>query len=319
MRQYIFRRFLQSIPTLLMLTLITFGFMQLAPGDFVDAMIDPAALTENSEQVLAQQRAALGLDQPVVIQYVNWLGQLVQGNMGYSFVYRRPVLGMIGERLWGTLQLGGAAIIVAIIVGVSASVVSGLRPYSKFDYIVSVFSYGAWSFPNFYLGLILIYIFAVQLKILPSAGMLTPGVDNLGDRLKHLILPVTALCVQFIGQFARQTRSAVLEVRGQDYVTTARAKGLRTQRVTLRHILPNALIPIITVIGLSLPILITGAIVTELVFSWSGMGILMINAITARDYPVVMGTVLVIGMVVLGVNLIVDMLYAVVDPRIRYQ
>jgi peptide/nickel transport system permease protein len=183
---------------------------------------------------------------------------------------------------------------------------------------VSVLSYGAWSFPNFYLGLILIYIFAVQLKILPSAGMLTPGVEDFGDRLKHLILPVTALCVQFIGQFARQTRSAVLEVRGEEYVNTARAKGLRPRRITMRHILPNALIPIITVIGLSLPILITGAIVTEMVFSWSGMGTLMINAITARDYPVVMGTVLVIGIVVLSVNLIVDMLYAVVDPRIRY-
>ncbi|HRL10828.1 MAG TPA: ABC transporter permease, partial [Aggregatilineales bacterium] len=259
-----------------------------------------------------------GLDQPVVIQYVNWVGQLVQGNLGYSFVYKRPVLGMIAERLWATIQLGGAAIIVAVIVGVSAGVVSGLRPYSKFDYIVSVLSYGAWSFPNFYLGLILIYIFAVQLKILPSAGMLTPGVDDLGDRLKHLILPVTALCVQFIGQFARQTRSAVLEVRGEEYVNTARAKGLRPRRITLRHILPNALIPIITVIGLSLPILITGAIVTEMVFSWSGMGTLMINAITARDYPVVMGTVLIIGIVVLSVNLIVDILYAVVDPRIRY-
>lgn len=318
MRQYIFRRFLQSIPTLLLLTIITFGFMQLAPGDFVDAMIDPTALTSNSEQVLAQQRVALGLDQPVVIQYVNWVGQLVQGNLGYSFVYKRPVLGMIAERLWATIQLGGAAIIVAAIAGVSAGVVSGLRPYSKFDYIVSILSYGAWSFPNFYLGLILIYIFAVQLKILPSAGMLTPGVEDFGDRLKHLILPVTALCVQFIGQFARQTRSAVLEVRGEEYVNTARAKGLRPRRITMRHILPNALIPIITVIGLSLPILITGAIVTEMVFSWSGMGTLMINAITARDYPVVMGTVLVIGIVVLSVNLIIDMLYAVVDPRIRY-
>ncbi|MCC6615734.1 MAG: ABC transporter permease [Anaerolineae bacterium] len=318
MRRYIGRRIFQAMPTLLLLTVITFSFMQLAPGDFVDAMIDPAALTANSKELLAQQRAALGIDQPVVIQYVNWVGQLVQGNLGYSFVYKRPVLQMIAERLWATMQLGGAAIIVAVILGVLAGIVSGLRPYSTFDYVVSVLSYGAWSFPNFYLGLILIYVFAVQLKILPSAGMLTPGIDDFGNRLKHLILPVTALSVQFIGLFARQTRSAILEVRAEEYINTAHAKGLRPRRVTLRHILPNALIPIITVIGLSLPVLITGAIVTETVFSWSGMGTLMLNAITARDYPVVMGTVLAVGVVVLLVNLGVDVLYAVVDPRSRY-
>lgn len=319
MRQYITRRLLQAIPTLLLLTVVTFGFLQFAPGDYVDAMIDPAALTANSQAILAQQRAALGLDQPVVVQYVRWVGQLAQGNLGYSFVHKRPVLSMIGERLWATVQLGGLALVVAIVLGVTAGVVSGLRPYSFFDYTVSVLSYGAWSFPNFYLGMILIYIFAVQLKVLPSAGMLTPGLGDFGDRVKHLILPVTALGVQFIGLFARQTRSAVLEVRAEDYVNTARAKGLRPRRVTLRHILPNALIPIVTVIGLSLPILITGAIVTEMVFSWSGMGTMMVNAITARDYPVVMGTILVVGCVVLFVNLVVDVLYAVIDPRIRYQ
>lgn len=319
MLQYIVRRLIQAIPTLLLLTVVTFGFLQAAPGDYVDAMIDPTTLTANSEAALAQQRAALGLDQPVVIQYVRWIGQVAQGNLGFSFVYKQPVLRMIGDRLWATVQLGGVAIIVAVLLGVSAGVVSGLRPYSLFDQIVSILSYGAWSFPNFYLGMILIYIFAVQLKVLPSAGMMTPGVDDFGDRIKHMILPVTALGVQFIGQFARQTRSAVLEVRAEDYVTTARAKGLSPRRITARHILPNALIPIITIVGLSIPVLITGAIVTELVFSWSGMGTLMLNAITARDYPVVMGTVLTIGVVVLIVNLIVDILYAVVDPRIRYQ
>ncbi|MBK9123636.1 MAG: ABC transporter permease [Chloroflexi bacterium] len=319
MRQYFTRRILQSIPTLLLLTVVTFGFIQAAPGDYVDAMIDPATLTENSAEVLARQRATLGLDQPIVIQYVRWVGELARGNLGFSFVHKRPVLSMIGERLWATVQLGGLAILVAVVIGVSAGIVSGMRPYTPFDYVVSVISYGAWSFPNFYLGMILIYIFAVELKVLPSAGMLTPGVDSFGDRLKHLILPVTALSVQFIGLFARQTRSAVLEVRAEDFVTTARAKGLRPRRVTLRHIVPNALIPVVTVIGLSLPIVITGAIVTEMVFGWSGMGTMMINAITGRDYPVVMGTVLVIGIVVLLVNFVVDVTYAIIDPRIRYQ
>lgn len=319
MRTYIVRRILQALPTLLLLTLISFVFISLAPGDVVDAMVDPTLLTEGGHAALEARRASLGLDQPLPVQYVRWLGELVQGNLGYSFVKRRPVVDMIAERLWATVQLGALAILLAIVVGVTAGIISGLKQYSLLDHAISVLSYGAWSFPNFYLGLILIYIFAVQLKILPSAGMLTPGVDSFADRAEHLILPVIVLSVQFIGMFARQMRSALLEVLNDDYVMTARAKGLLERRVIGRHILPNALIPIITVIGLALPLLITGAIITEIVFSWSGMGSLTVSAINARDYPVVMGIVLVIGIVVLGVNLLIDIIYAVVDPRIRYQ
>lgn len=319
MRQYLLRRVIQALPTLILLTIIGFGFISAAPGDVVDAMVDPALLERGGREAMEARRRALGLDQPVYIQYINWVSEVVRGNLGYSFVTRRPVAQVVGERLGPTVQIGGLAILLAIVVGVSVGVISGLRQYSRLDYIVSVISYGAWSFPNFYLALILIYIFAVKLRVLPSAGMVTPGVDTLEDRLRHLILPVIVLSIQFIGMFARQTRSAVLEVIHDDYVTTARAKGLYERRITLRHILPNALIPVLTVIGLALPLLITGAIITEIIFSWSGMGSLTVSAINARDYPVVMGIVLVIGLVVLGVNLLIDVLYAVVDPRIRYR
>ena len=319
MGKYLIRRVLQAFPTLLLLTIIAFGFVTAAPGDVVSAMLDPALLDAGSRDVLAERRAALGLDQPVPVQYVIWLGHVVRGDLGNSFVRRRPVADMIMERLWATMQLGGLAIGLAIAVGVSAGVISALKQYSLVDYAISIFSYGAWSFPNFYLGLILIYVFAVQLRVLPSAGMLTPGVDTFADRTKHLILPVTVLSVQFIGIFARQTRSAMLEVMHNDYVMTARSKGLRERRVIARHVMPNALIPVVTVIGISLPLLITGAIITEIIFSWSGMGSLTVSAINARDYPVVMGIVLVIGVVVVSVNLLVDVVYAIIDPRIRYQ
>ena len=316
---YLVRRAVQSIPTLLLLTMIGFLFISLAPGDIVDAMIDPTLLNQGGQGILDAQRSALGLDQPLPVQYVDWLGEVIQGNLGYSFVTHRPVAVIIGERLGPTIQIGGLALLLAIIVGISAGLISGLRQYSLLDYVISIFSYSAWSFPNFYLALILIYIFAVKLRLLPSAGMMTPGVDTFEDRARHLVLPVIVLSLQFIGMFARQTRSAVLEVLHDDYVTTARAKGLHESRIVLRHILPNALIPVLTVIGLALPLLITGAIITEIIFSWSGMGSLTVSAINARDYPVVMGIVLVIGVVVMVVNLLVDMLYAVVDPRVRYQ
>jgi len=310
---------LEAIPTLFFLTVIAFFFIDAAPGDVVDILIDPVFAKEQGPEGLAAMRRQFGLDQPVPIQYANWLGQVARGNLGYSFIHRRPVTVMIQERLWGTLQLSIPALILAVILGITVGVISGLRQYSLLDHTVSILSYGAWSLPNFYLGLILIYLFAVQLRWLPSAGMFAPNAEfDLLDRLRHLILPILVLSVQFIGLFARQTRSAMLEIIGAEYVNTARAKGLRERVVTLRHMLPNALIPIITVIGMSFPLLITGAIITETVFAWSGMGALTMSAILSRDYPVLMGIIFVVGLGVLVLNLVIDVLYAVVDPRIRY-
>lgn len=319
MARYLIRRLFEAIPTLFFLTVIAFFFIDAAPGDVVDVLIDPVLAKEQGPEALAALRQQFGLDQPAPIQYANWLGQVVTGNLGYSFIQRRPVNAMIGERLGGTLQLAIPALILAVILGVAAGVISSLKQYSLLDHTISILSYGAWSLPNFYLGLILIYIFAVQLHWLPSAGMFAPNAEfDPIDRVRHLVLPVGVLGVQFLGLFARQTRSAMLEVIGSEYVTTARAKGLKEKVVTLRHMLPNALIPIITVIGMSLPLLVTGAIITETVFAWSGMGALTMNAILSRDYPVLMGVIVVIGFGVLVLNLIIDVLYAVVDPRIRY-
>ena len=316
---YLIRRIIQSIPTLFFLTLIAFVFIRLVPGDVVDVLIDPLVAREQGPEALAARREELGLDQPAPMQYVNWLREVVQGNLGYSFIYRRPVTAMIAERLWGTLQLTIPALILATLLGVAAGIISSLRRYSLLDHALSIISYGAWSLPNFFLGLILIYLISVQLKWLPSSGMFSPGKEtDWVNRLQHLILPVFVLGVQFMGLFTRQTRSAMLEVITCDFVTSARAKGLRESAVILRHILPNALIPIITIIGLSLPLLVTGAIVTEIVFTWSGMGNLTMNAILSRDYPVLMGVILIVGLGVVFFNLLTDMLYAVVDPRIRY-
>jgi len=232
--RYLVRRMLEAIPTLFFLTVIAFFFIDAAPGDVVDILIDPVFAKEQGPEGLAAMRRQFGLDQPVPIQYANWLGQVARGNLGYSFIHRRPVTVMIQERLWGTLQLSIPALILAVILGITVGVISGLRQYSLLDHTVSILSYGAWSLPNFYLGLILIYLFAVQLRWLPSAGMFAPNAEfDLLDRLRHLILPILVLSVQFIGLFARQTRSAMLEIIGSEYVNTARAKGLRERVVTL--------------------------------------------------------------------------------------
>ena len=317
---YILRRTLEAIPTLLVLTIIAFGFISLAPGDAVDALFDPTAIENQNPYAAAEKRASFGLNDPVPVQYVKWLGRALQGNLGNSFIRHRPVADLIRERIGSTIVLGLSAIVVSIVIGVTVGVISGLRQYSVLDYVISIFSYGAYSFPNFFLGLVAIYVFSVRLNLLPSAGMYSVGKDaTFADRVEHMILPVSVLAAQFVGLYARQTRSAVLEVLNAEYVMTAHAKGLRQRSVVLRHVLPNALIPVITVVGLSLPLVITGAVVTEVIFSWTGMGQLTVDAIYSRDYPLVMGIVLIIGIAVVAANLLVDLSYAWVDPRIRAQ
>ena len=314
---FLVQRVLSAVPTLLLLSMISFAFISLAPGDAVSAMVDPTAATDPER--LSAERARLGLDQPLPVRYVRWLGSVLQGDFGHSALARRPVREILFERLPATIRLGLVALVVAVTVGVSAGIVSALRQYSAVDHVVSLASYAAYSLPNFFIGLVAIYVFAVHLRWLPSSGAATPGAPpSVIDTARHLVLPVLALSVQFIGIYARQTRSAMLETLRADHVRTARAKGLREATVTLKHVLRNGLIPVVTIVGLNLPLLITGAIVTEVVFSWPGMGALTVSAIYGRDYPVIMGVVLVIGIVVIATNLLVDLLYAVVDPRVDY-
>ena len=320
MQRYIIRRLLISIPVLLGVTVFSFVFVHLAPGDPVEALIDPVMRADLGPDWVAQRKAELGLNQPLPVRYVVWLGQLAQGNMGYSLVNRQPVGAQIGERIGPTLLLMGTSLLVAIALGVPLGILSAVRQYSLLDYLATIAGFVAISTPSFFLGLGLIYLVAVNLRLLPTSGMYTLGVErSLGDLLAHLVLPVTVLGLGQTPQILRYTRSSVLEVLRQEYVTTARAKGLAERIVLLRHTLRNALIPLITVVGLTLPSLLGGAVITEQIFQWPGMGWPAVRAVNGRDYPLLMGVILVTATLVLLSNLLADILYARADPRIRYR
>ncbi|MFN2169229.1 MAG: ABC transporter permease [Anaerolineae bacterium] len=316
MTRYIARRLLVSIPVLFGVTLIAYFIMTLAPGDAVDMLISPGL----SEQDIALKREALGLDEPVLLQYVKWLGELVQGNLGYSFTNRRPVTERIGERLGATLTLTLTALALSYIIAIPIGVISAVRQYSALDYSTTIFSFLGISIPNFFFGLLMIYIFALKLDLFPTGGMQTIGEPfSLSDRAMHLVLPVIVLSLQNTGVVMRYTRSGMLEVIHQDYVRTAKAKGLSERLVLYRHAIRNALIPVITLAGVQLPFLLGGAIITEQVFNWPGMGRLAVEAINQRDYPTIMALNLMAAVMVIAGNLFADVMYGVVDPRIRHR
>jgi peptide/nickel transport system permease protein len=316
--RWIVRRVLISLPVLLGITMCSFVFVRLAPGDPVRMMINPEYMAGGAEDYIARQRAILGLDQPLPVQYVAWLVELGRGNMGYSFFDRRPVGDIIKERLWPTAELMGTALLLALAIGVPLGLLAAIRQYSVVDYASAVLSLTTISTPSFFLGLAAIYLFSLKLNLLPTSGMFTAGAPrSIGDDLIHLVLPASILGLNLAGPFVRYARSSLLEVIRQDYLTTARAKGLRAFVVVVRHALPNALIPLITVIGIQIPALFAGAVIVEQIFSWPGMGQLALASITQRDYPVLMGFTLIVAVLVLTCNLLADIAYAVVDPRIR--
>jgi peptide/nickel transport system permease protein len=247
------------------------------------------------------------------------LGQAVQGNLGFSYRSGEPVIERVGRRLPATLQLTLTALMIAIGLGIPLGIVSAICQYSRLDYALTFFAFTGISTPNFWLALGAIYIFALKLKVLPSHGLGDPDADFLVlERLHHLILPALVLGLDRTASFLRYTRSSMLEVLGQDYMTTAKAKGLKGRAILLRHGFRNALITIITLIGLSLPALVGGSIIVEHIFAWPGMGQMAIAAINQRDYPILMGVALIASLVVLFSNLLADIAYAIVDPRIRY-
>ena len=314
---YVVRRILGSIPVLLGITVLVFLVSNLAPGDPLLALMNPEAPA--SPEALQALRVQYGLDKPLPIRYLVWLRELAQGNLGFSYASGRPVLTEIGDRLPATLELMGAALLIAVVVGVSLGVISAVRRYTVVDYLVSAFSFTWVSLPDFFFGMILIYVVSLELGLLPSFGIATPGKPfSLTDNLAHLILPATMLGLARAAVLARYARSSMLDVLGQDYMTTARAKGLRSALVILRHGLRNALIPIITVIGLTLPGLFGGAVIAETIFQWPGMGYLYIQAVGQRDYPMIMGLAFFSGATVLAANLVTDLCYALVDPRVIY-
>lgn len=317
MTAYILRRLAISIPVLLGITLLTFVAYNLAPGDPIDAMIDPTISQDPAD--LEALREKLGLDQPMIVRYGIWLREAAQGNLGFSYRTGEAVSQRIADRLPNTLQLTGVALLIAIGLGIPLGVVSALRQYSRIDYFLTFFAFSGISIPSFFLALGAIYILALKLKLFPSHGMGDPDAEfYIVERLHHLILPALVLGLDRVAGFLRYTRSSMLEVLGQDYMTTAKAKGLGGRVRVWRHGFRNALISIITIIGLSLPALFGGSVIVETIFAWPGMGQMAITAVSQRDYPVLMGVALVTSIVVLISNLVADIAYAAADPRIRY-
>ena len=306
---------------LLGITVITFAVANLAPGDPLSALISPE--DQLREQDLERMRAAMGLDRPAPVRYVVWVKELVQGNFGFSYFTKQPVLDRIIPRLGPTIELTGVALVISLIVGVGFGVVSALRQYSFWDYGLSVLSLIGLSIPTFFFGLVALLVFGLIWPVLPVFGMSSgePDLSLMGkiwDNLSHTILPAGVLSIDLVATNTRYARTAMLEVLGADYIRTARAKGLSNWVVFGRHAFRNALLPIITITSLRLPLLLGGAVVIEVVFSWPGLGQLSVDAIHQRDYPVLMALTLFLSTLVLLSNLMADVLYAYADPRIRY-
>lgn len=315
MLQYLLRRILIAIPVLLGVTIINFYIVNLAPGDAVDLMIDPGM----TQADIDRQRESLGLNDPIHVRYGKWLGNLVQGDLGNSFSNRKPVTERIAERVGPTLFLTFTALVVAYLIAIPIGVVSATKQYSWIDYGSTVFGLVGISVPSFFLGLAAIYVFSLKLDLLPTGGMQTiGGPGGIGDRLIHLIMPAIVLGLNSVGSVMRYTRSSMLEVLRLDYMRTARAKGLAERLIIYKHGLRNAAIPIVTILSFQVTGLLGGAIITEQIFQWPGMGRLVLESISQRDYPVIMGINLLTAVLVVGFNLISDAVYALVDPRISY-
>src|SRR5712691_1815052 len=319
MGTYLLRRLAISVPVLLGITLAVYVIINLAPGDPVDALINPEAVATLGSDFREQQREALGLNRPMLVRYAIWLKEAARGNLGYSFMDRQSIAAKIGERLLPTLGLMSSALILAIITAVPLGVLSAIKQYSLIDYTTTVLGFAAISVPSFFLGLAGIYVFALKIPILPAAGMETVGQPgSVFDFLWHLTLPALVLGLAEAAPLIRYTRSSMLEVIRQDYVRAARAKGLRETTVVYQHALRNALIPLVTVVALGLPRLFGGAVIVEAVFAWPGIGTLALTAVQGRDYPVIMAINLISAVTILFSNLLADVIYAVIDPRIRY-
>lgn len=314
MKKYIIKRLLIAIPTLIGITLIDYAIMCFAGSPL--EMLQGARI---SQEAVAAKEAALGLDKPFYVQYFIWLGQVLKGNLGVSIKTYQPVSQMIMERLGPTLLLMGVSLAVSLLISIPAGIYSAVHQYSKGDYAVVTASFLSSSIPGFFLSLLLVYIFNIKLKLLPSSGMITlGGSGGIGDLAAHMVMPVTVLALSMAGTNIRYIRSSMLEILQKDYLRTARAKGIGERLVIGRHALRNGLVPVVTVIGMQIPLLFGGAVIVEQLFSWPGLGLMTMSAILSRDYPVIMGVCLLAAVVVLAANLVTDILYAVVDPSIQY-
>jgi peptide/nickel transport system permease protein len=315
MKEYVIKRLLLTIPVLLGVSILVFSVIHMAPGDPAAIMLGPLATKESIEKVHQE----LGLDRPLVVQYFAWMSKVVQLDFGRSVVLGREVFPEIWLRFKATMILTVASLSIAILIGVIAGITSAVRQYSVFDAVSMLGALAGVSMPVFFTGIVLIIIFSMKLNLFPTAGMYSPAGGDTLDLLHHLVLPAITLGTASAAVLARMTRSAMLETIRQDYIRTARSKGLAERTVIYVHALRNAAITIITVLGMQVGYQLGGAILTETVFSWPGIGMMMVRAIQVRDYPMVQGGVLFIAAVFVFVNILVDIAYAYLDPRIRYR
>jgi peptide/nickel transport system permease protein len=325
MGRWLARRLLITGVTFLGITLLIFALMRLAPVDPVDLLLfnlrqSGGLSTEDVARIHLEMRRELGLDQPIPIQYALWLKEIVEnGSLGFSFVTGRPALITVLERIQPTLLLMGAALIIELAIGIPLGIAAALRRNRLLDYVASSFGLSVVAIPSFFLGLAAIYVFSVKLNVLPSGGMFRPtnkGIDLI-DGVRHLILPAFILGLAGVGPILRYVRTSIVETLGRDYLVTARAKGLSRTQVVLSHAFPNALLPLITYIGIEIGRLMAGAFIVEQIFTWPGMGQLALQSINSRDYPVIQSFAVIVAAVVLVGNLMADLAYGVADPRIR--
>ena len=315
MVRFILKRFLLAVPVFLGITVLVFVLANMAPGN--PAEIVAASADSMTEEALEQLKESMGLDKPVIVRYVIWLLDLLHGDLGQSTRTTQPVLNLIGERIGPSLILTLSSLVVAVVISIPLGVLAAYKPGSVLDHASSFLAFFGSSTPSFFISLVLIYFFAVKWKALPSMGMYNSGEQpNMLSLVRHLLLPMSVLVFRMIGNLIKQTKGSILEILNEDYVKTARSKGLLEYKVIIRHALRNALVPVITSIGLLVPFLIGGAVITEQIFGWPGMGSLMVESIHARDYNAIMGVTVVISGTVLIVNIFLDVVYSILDPRI---
>ncbi len=320
MKNYVLRRVLQMIPILLGASLLIFLLIHLAPGDPLTGKIDPRMSLKAKQELRRQE----GLDKPTIVQYGVWFKKALKGDWGKSFYYKQPVGKVMNTYIWNSFKLSIVSFILAIIISIPIGVASATKQYSGFDYFFTIFALFGISMPSFFFGELLMKWLAVDTHIFPVAGMFTAGSNAVGmakflDGMRHMALPLIVLTLGSLAGLMRYTRSSMLEVIRQDYIRTARSKGLKEKVVIYRHALRNAMIPVITLLGFWLPGLFSGAIVTESIFGWPGIGPVELNAVSGRDYPLLMGINMLLALLVLLGNLLADIIYAAVDPRIRYK
>lgn len=313
MRRLIIKRILQTIPMLIAVSIVSFLLIKLAPGDPVQAYITPEMGPADIERI----RENMGLNDPIHIQYIRWIKNVLKGNLGYSLVNHRPVAAQINERLPATIGLMLTSLIFSMIIGIVIGLLSAVNQNKLFDKIVTIISYFGISIPSFWFAMMLIYFLSLKLNLLPSIGMRTTGVHNTWDLIKHAIMPILVLSIQNIAVVARYIRSNTISQLKEEYVTVQLASGASRNEILYKYVLKNAILPVITILGMSLPSLVSGAFITESIFGWPGMGQLGTTAIFSYDYPLIMAITMFSSLVLILGNLLSDILYSVVDPRIK--